>query len=264
MFLYAAAALLMGASLASCSSKDNNGEDAVLPTPTGGTKYLLKYQQLTSGDSVLVAKYVMSGNGLLLADTTYAIHPTNGSLYVRETRALTYGNNGIAELNSKEFTFDGTLITDEKSDTYTVTFTYSGSNVKEWYSTNWGYNHTVENGKVVQSQRTDKDRTEKYSYAGNDCTQKEYLANGNLTTTETHVFDDKKNPFYSNWFAFSYEALGEHNTKTSTRTYANDSATDVDFDVEYPTYNTTGYPTKVEVKSYSATSIFYTYTYVGW
>ncbi|MDR1226214.1 MAG: hypothetical protein LBK47_04870 [Prevotellaceae bacterium] len=261
--LICAAALLMGMSLASCSKDDNkSGGEASLPTPTGDTKYLNKYE--ISNDTLLQVKYAFSGNGLLLADSTYG-SDNSGSRYFYETREFIYGTKGLSQVVAKRYKADGTIDNTYDDYNYTTTYTYSGNTIKEQYSYRSDrYNvHYMENGKIVRSEEVGDDDISKYYYTNNDCTKIEYLKVDEpekVQTTQVNVFDDKKNPFYNNWFAFYYEALGENNLKKSTRTYS-DEGSDVDVDVEFLEYNSQGYPTKYQSKNSTASFI---YQYIGW
>jgi hypothetical protein len=265
IFLIYAATLLMGAGLAACSSDDNSGDntqdqEASLPTPTGNNKYLTKYEVINEDSSVLVAKYTFSGNGLLLADTTYA--PFLTTYYLSQTRKFTYGDKGLSEIAHKQYLVDGTIDNTSDENNYTTTYTYSGNTIsgKDSYQLKFTYVYYMENGKIMKLEEVGDTDVEEYSYAGNDRTGAKYFDDSEPKGTQVNVFEDKKNPFYNNFFAFRYEALGEHNVKTCTVTYP-DGEVDVRFNVEYISYNSQGYPTEYKDKSAEKT---YTYQYVGW
>jgi hypothetical protein len=266
IFLIYAATLLMGAGLAACSSDDNSGDntkdqEASLPTPTGNAKYLLKYRVVNDDSSVLAAKYKFSGNGLLLADSSYATG-NPGSHNLMETRELTYGDKGLSTIVYKVYKDDGTVDPNPER-SYTATYTYSGNTISEKIPYQDGeYVHYMENGKIVKREDTDDNDVINYSYEGNDCTMLERIdGEDSGKDTIVNVFDNQKNPFYNNWFACDDNALGEHNTKTckfpSTDSFI--------LNVEYLSYNSQGYPTRYKDKDYDGNgTIIYTYQYIGW
>lgn len=264
MFLFCAAALLTAAGLVSCSSSNDSGQEAAMPTPSGATKYLLKYRVLSS-DTLLDVKYVLSGNGLLLADTSYS--GISGSRYFYETRELTYGDRGLSAMVYKRYKADGTIDNTYNGNNYTVNYTYSGNTIREKASYEDGFENLyyIENGKVVKVEEVGDTDVDKYYYTGSNCTKVEYFDGATLEATQVNEFDDKKNPFYNNCFAFYDEALGENNTKKRTRTYPDDASIDVDFNVEYLGYNSQGYPTMYQDKGSNGTgTTLYMYQYIGW
>jgi len=258
-FFYAAA-LLVSVSLSSCSKEETEtGGEASLPTPTGNTKYLLKYRHYEGDSVLLLTKYTLSGNNLLLADTSYSPYYEMGFY---KTRGFIYGSNGLSRVDNKSYRADGTIDTDER-ESYSTSYTYSGNTISEKHSftsNKWNV-YYMENGKIVRAEEVGDTDIDKYYYSGNDCIKIERFKGALLGATINNVFDDKKNPFYNNWFAFNYEALGEHNIKTSTRTY-DDGTNEVDFNVSYLEYNSQDYPTKYEVTDYGTT--VYSYEYIGW
>jgi len=215
---------------------------------------------------VLIAKYALSGNGLLLADTIYlSIEYMSSEVYPNAVREFTYGSKGLSSITYKRYKADGSVDDTYDDYNYTDTYTYSGNTISEKTSRGkWEYVYYMENGKIVRAVDLidSDDESDKFYYNGNDCIKVESFKGARLVATQTNEFDDKKNPFYNNWFAFYDEALGEHNLKKATDTYPDGSSPYVDTNIEYLTYNGQDYPTKYEVVSYGTT--VYSYEYIGW